>query len=202
MIRMHRFHFSNITETFLEFGDPGLRSYHRNMTPKSQYQPAVFKNKCQTVDPDRQNLGWSGMLSFFIIYKFWQNCASVRQVSDIILKTGSVIVHCSAPIYMYILYTCIYIHIYTYIIYRYTCIYIDIDGGILVTHRPTKAGPARHFQCWARNGYTVLWTATTKVENPGSSDGPSMLDRWVVRATFEWSVYTDAFRNDNETTIS
>ena len=26
--------------------------------------------------------------SFFIIYKFWQNCASVRQVSDLILKTA------------------------------------------------------------------------------------------------------------------
>ena len=25
--------------------------------------------------------------SLFIIYKFWQNCASVRQVSDLILKT-------------------------------------------------------------------------------------------------------------------
>ena len=26
-------------------------------------------------------------ISLFIIYKFWQNCASVRQVSDLILKT-------------------------------------------------------------------------------------------------------------------
>ena len=32
------------------------------------------------------NLGLSGKLSF-IIYKFWQNCASVRQVSDLVLKT-------------------------------------------------------------------------------------------------------------------
>ena len=39
------------------------------------------------MDPDQQNLGWSGTLSFFIIYKFWQNCASIRQVSDLILKT-------------------------------------------------------------------------------------------------------------------
>ena len=35
-----------------------------------------------------QHLGRSGKLSFFIIYKFWQNCASVRQVSDLILKTA------------------------------------------------------------------------------------------------------------------
>ena len=38
--------------------------------------------------PDRQNLCCSGKLSFFVIYKFWQNCASVRQVSDHILKIG------------------------------------------------------------------------------------------------------------------
>ena len=30
-----------------------------------------------------------GKLSFFIIYKFSQNCASVRQVSDLILKTAT-----------------------------------------------------------------------------------------------------------------
>ena len=41
----------------------------------------------QTADPDRQNLGLSSKLSFCIDYKFWQNCASVRQVSDLILKT-------------------------------------------------------------------------------------------------------------------
>ena len=46
-----------------------------------------LQNKCQTAYPDRLNLGRSGKLSFFIIYKFWQNCASVRQVSDLILKT-------------------------------------------------------------------------------------------------------------------
>ena len=34
-----------------------------------------LQNKCQTTDPDWQNLGWSGKLSFFIIYKFRQNCA-------------------------------------------------------------------------------------------------------------------------------
>ena len=39
------------------------------------------------MDPDRQNLGQSSKLSFFIIYKFWQNCALVWQVSDLILKT-------------------------------------------------------------------------------------------------------------------
>ena len=47
-----------------------------------------LQNKCRTTDPDRQNLGRSGKLSFFILYKFWQNCASVRQVSDLILKTA------------------------------------------------------------------------------------------------------------------
>ena len=29
-------------------------------------------------------------LSFFIIYKFWQNCTSIWQVSDLILKTADV----------------------------------------------------------------------------------------------------------------
>ena len=40
-----------------------------------------------------QHLGRSGKLSFFIIYKFWQNCASVRQVSDLILKTVRPLFH-------------------------------------------------------------------------------------------------------------
>ena len=46
-----------------------------------------LQNKCRTVNPDRQNLGWSAKLSFFMIYKFWQNCALVRKVSDLILIT-------------------------------------------------------------------------------------------------------------------
>ena len=54
---------------------------HLNLPPHS------LQNKCRTTDPDQQNLGRSGKLSFFVIYKFWQNCASVRQVSDLILKT-------------------------------------------------------------------------------------------------------------------
>ena len=47
-----------------------------------------LQNKCRTADPDRQNWGRSGRLSSFTIYKFWQNCASVWQVSDLILKTA------------------------------------------------------------------------------------------------------------------
>ena len=39
--------------------------------------------------PDRQNLGRSGKLFFFVIYKFWQICPSVWQFSDLILKTES-----------------------------------------------------------------------------------------------------------------
>ena len=50
-----------------------------------------LQNKCRTADPDRQNLGRSGKLSFFVIYKFWQNCPSVQQVSDLILKTGIIL---------------------------------------------------------------------------------------------------------------
>ena len=46
-----------------------------------------LQNKCRTAEPDQQNLGRSGKLSFFIIFKFWQNCALVPQVSDLILKT-------------------------------------------------------------------------------------------------------------------
>ena len=47
-----------------------------------------LRNKCRTADPDRQNLRRSGKLSFFVIYKFCQNCAAVRQVSNLILKTA------------------------------------------------------------------------------------------------------------------
>ena len=46
-----------------------------------------LQNKYRTADPDLQNFGRSGKLFFFTIYKFWKNCASVRQVSDLILKT-------------------------------------------------------------------------------------------------------------------
>ena len=52
-----------------------------------QYKDYSLQNKCRTADPDRQNMGHSGMLFFFTIYKFWQNCAWVRRVSDLILKT-------------------------------------------------------------------------------------------------------------------
>ena len=47
-----------------------------------------LQNNCRTADPDLQNLGQSGKLSFFTLCKFWQNCAMVRQVSDLILKTA------------------------------------------------------------------------------------------------------------------
>ena len=53
-------------------------------------QLCTLQNKCQATDPDRHNWGWSSRLSFFTIYKFWQNCASVRQGSDLILKTDYV----------------------------------------------------------------------------------------------------------------
>ena len=46
--------------------------------------------KCRTADPNWQNLSRSGKLSFFTIYNFWQNFASVRQVLDLILKTVEV----------------------------------------------------------------------------------------------------------------
>ena len=46
-----------------------------------------LQNKCRTADPDWQNWGRSSKLSFFVIYKFWQNCTAVRQVSYLILKT-------------------------------------------------------------------------------------------------------------------
>ena len=49
-----------------------------------------LQNKCQTGDPDRQNLRRSGKLSFSVIYKFCQNCAAVRQVSNLILKTDNI----------------------------------------------------------------------------------------------------------------
>ena len=49
----------------------------------------ILQNKCRTADPDWQNLGRSSKPSFFVIYKFGQNCAQVQQVSDLILKTVS-----------------------------------------------------------------------------------------------------------------
>ena len=51
-----------------------------------------LQNKYWTTDPDHQNLGQSGKLFFFTMNKFWQNCASVQQVSDLILKTGKQVV--------------------------------------------------------------------------------------------------------------
>ena len=58
--------------------------------PSHHLNQCSLQNKCRTADPDWQNLGRSGKVSFFIIYKFWQNCASVRQVSDHILKSANV----------------------------------------------------------------------------------------------------------------
>ena len=48
---------------------------------------------------------------------------------------------------------------------------------------------------------TSLYTVLSKLINPGSPNGPSMVDRWVVRVTFGWPVY-DVVRNDNKTAIS
>ena len=45
-----------------------------------------LQNWCRTTDPDRQNRGRSSNLSFFTIYRFWQSCVSVLQVSHLILK--------------------------------------------------------------------------------------------------------------------
>ena len=42
------------------------------------------------MDPDQQNWGQSNKLSLFTIHKFLQNCASVRQVSNLILKTVNI----------------------------------------------------------------------------------------------------------------
>ena len=55
-----------------------------------------LQNKCRTMNPDGQNLDRSGKLSFFVIYKFWQNCALIQQASDLILKTGIEAWECSS----------------------------------------------------------------------------------------------------------
>ena len=52
-------------------------------------EPIGLQNKCRTADPDGQKWDRSGRLSFFTIHKFWQNCAVVQQVSNLILKTAS-----------------------------------------------------------------------------------------------------------------
>ena len=49
---------------------------------------------------------------------------------------------------------------------------------------------------------SIYDTVLSKVENPGSPNGPTMVDRWVVRVTFGWSAYIDVVRNDNETAMS
>ena len=41
----------------------------------------------------------------------------------------------------------------------------------------------------------------SKFQNPGSPDRPPMMDGWVVRITFGWSVYA-VVRNEDETLIS
>ena len=38
----------------------------------------------------------------------------------------------------------------------------------------------------------------SKVQNPRSPNGPPMVEDWVVRITFGWSVYV-VVRNDNKT---
>ena len=57
------------------------------------YACTSLQNKCWTTEPDQKSLGRSGKLSLFIIYKFWQNCASyIVQVSDLTLETAVVII--------------------------------------------------------------------------------------------------------------
>ena len=58
--------------------------HHQGWNPSCSLQ-----KKSWTLDPDWQDLGRSTKLSFFIMSKFWQNCASVGQVSDLILKTAA-----------------------------------------------------------------------------------------------------------------
>ena len=50
-------------------------------------------------------------------------------------------------------------------------------------------------------GFPMEMAVLSKVENPGSPNGPSTVERWVICVTFGWSVY-DVARNDKETTIS
>ena len=75
---------------------PFLNGIYQSLLDSPHKRPVIWtefpchyslQNKCRTADPDWQNLGRASKLCFFIISKFWQNCASIRQVSDLILKT-------------------------------------------------------------------------------------------------------------------
>ena len=65
-------------------------SYWKHGSYKNDYFKltfSVFKISAGLRTLTGKDLGRSDKLSFFIIYKFWLNCASVRQVSDLILKS-------------------------------------------------------------------------------------------------------------------
>ena len=70
-------------------------------------------------------------------------------------------------------------------------------------HYVTKGFPSGlYLYLIAQSNHAWLRDAVlSKVENPGSPNGPSTVDHWVVRVTFRWSIY-DVVRNDNETTVS
>ena len=54
---------------------------------------------------------------------------------------------------------------------------------------------------WNFRSLILLWNSVlSKVQNRGSPNGPPMVDGWVVRIAFGWSVYV-VVRNDNKTLI-
>ena len=48
------------------------------------------------------------------------------------------------------------------------------------------------------DGMVLIYAVLSKFQNPRSPNGPPMVDDWVVRITFGWSVYV-VVRNDNKT---
>ena len=56
--------------------------------PSHHMNQSSLQNKCRTADPDWQNLGRSGKLSFFIIYKFGKIVLRSGKFQILFLKTA------------------------------------------------------------------------------------------------------------------
>ena len=85
-----------------------------------------------------KNLGRSGKLSFFIIYKFWQNCASFRHFLDLIFKTD--------------------------IIYAFI-VHVKLQGDLEVWNHHLYSKSCFHMQCVVRQKKTWLKCVSIYADN-------------------------------------
>ena len=100
--------------------------------------PITISSVLQSFCNFEKNLGRSGKLSFFIIYKFWQNCASFRHFLDLIFKTD--------------------------IIYAFI-VHVKLQGDLEVWNHHLYSKSCFHMQCVVRQKKTWLKCVSIYADN-------------------------------------